>query len=113
MSSRSGNVLTAEWLLNETVERVTKEFPDMDSETSEKVGVGAVKYSLLKSGICRDVIFDIDESISLEGNSGPYLQYTYVRCQSVLKKSKGKLKEFGARELSREEERLLKKLVKF
>ena len=113
MSSRSGNILTAEWLLNETVERVKKEFSDMDLETSEKVGVGAVKYSLLKSGIGRDVIFDISESISLEGNSGPYLQYTYVRCKSVLKKTKEKPGEFSVRKLSREEERLLKKLVKF
>lgn len=113
MSSRTGNILTAEWLLDETVDRVKKEFPDMDLETSEKVGVGAVKYSLLKSEIGKDVVFNISESISLEGNSGPYLQYTFVRCQSVLRKVASNFEEFKAGELSREEERLLKKIVKF
>ncbi len=89
MSSRSGNVLTAQWLLDESVSAVKKQFEDMDAETAEKVGVGAVKYSLLKSGIGRDVVFNFEESISLEGNSGPYLQYSYVRAKSVLARFAG------------------------
>lgn len=120
MSSRSGNVITAEWLLSEVVDRVKREFSDMDPEACEKVGVGAVKYSLLKSGIGRDVIFDIEESISLEGNSGPYLQYTNVRCLSVLKKfasnataASKKINSFDPGNLSSEEDRLLRKIVKF
>lgn len=115
MSSRTGNVITGEWLLDEAVSKVKKQFPEMDDETAEKVGVGAVKYSLLKSGIGGDVVFNFDESISLEGNSGPYLQYTNVRCLSVLKKAgkDGSLDVFDGSSISSEEEYLLKKLAKF
>lgn len=87
MSSRTGDVITASWLLEEAVKRVHEQFPDMDSVTAERVGVGAVKYSMLKFGITSDIHFDFSESITVEGNSGPYLQYSYVRTQSVLGKS--------------------------
>ena len=88
MSSRTGDVITATWLLDEAIKRVGQAFSDMDQETLEKVGVGAVKYSMLKFSIPSDIHFDFEESISIEGNSGPYLQYTYVRTQSVLEKFK-------------------------
>lgn len=87
MSSRTGDVITASWLLDEAVKRVHQQFPEMDSATAEKVGVGAVKYSMLKFGITSDIHFDFSESITVEGNSGPYLQYSFVRTQSVLQKS--------------------------
>ena len=86
MSSRTGTVITGEWLLDEAKRRIQKEYKEMDQETAEKVAVGAVKYALLKSGIGRDIAFGFEESINLEGNSGPYLQYTYARTQSVLAK---------------------------
>ena len=88
MSSRTGNVLTGEWLLDETKKHIGNTYKEIDPETAEKVAVAAVKYALLKSGIGRDTIFDISESISFEGNSGPYLQYTYARTRSVLAKVK-------------------------
>jgi len=88
MSSRTGDVLRGEWLLDEAKKYAGKLGDDKISEvTSETVGVGAVKYSLLKGNIGRDIIFDFNESISLDGNSGPYLQYTYARCQSVISKA--------------------------
>ncbi len=87
MSSRTGDVITASWLLDEAVNRVKIAFPEMDAGTAEKVGVGSVKYSMLKFSIPSDIHFSFEESISLEGNSGPYLQYAYVRTQSVLAKS--------------------------
>jgi len=87
MSSRSGNILTGEWLLDEAKSRIQKAYPDMDKETAEKVAIGSVKYALLKSSIGKNIEFSFDESISFEGNSGPYLQYTYVRTQSILRKS--------------------------
>ncbi len=89
MSSRTGDVITARWLLDEAVDRVKKAFPEMDVTTAEKVGVGAVKYSMLRFSIPSDIHFSFEESISLEGNSGPYLQYTYVRTRSVLEKAHG------------------------
>ncbi|MGB6881810.1 MAG: DALR anticodon-binding domain-containing protein, partial [Microgenomates group bacterium] len=57
-------------------------------EVAEAVGIGAIKYGFLKVGRTSDIQFDINESLSLEGNSGPYLQYTYARTQSVLLKAK-------------------------
>lgn len=95
MSSRKGNVLTGEWLLDEAkrliLERMaTSEHPIPKNRreiTADVIAVGAVKYALLKSGIGQNVIFDFDKSIAIDGNSGPYLQYTYARCQSVLEKA--------------------------
>jgi arginyl-tRNA synthetase len=93
MSSRTGNILTGEWLLNEAKERLKKSYPEMAEETLEMVAVGAVKWALLRSGIGKDISFNIDESVSFEGDSGPYIQYTYARTQSVLAKSIGQSAE--------------------
>lgn len=88
ISSRRGlgELLTGEGLLNEVKHRIIKAFPDMEEATAEIVAVGAVKYALLKNSLGKDIIFDFDKSISLEGNSGPYLQYAYARIRSVLAK---------------------------
>ena len=86
MSSRTGDVISANWLIDEAIKRVRAQFNDMDPLTSEKVGIAAVKYSMLKFSIPSDIHFSFEESITLEGNSGPYLQYAYVRTQSVLQK---------------------------
>ena len=87
MSSRTGDVISANWLIDEAIKKVREQFTDMDEVTSEKVGIGAVKYSMLKFAIPSDIHFSFEESISIEGNSGPYLQYAFVRTQSVLHKS--------------------------
>ncbi|MDP2638051.1 MAG: arginine--tRNA ligase [Candidatus Levybacteria bacterium] len=86
MSSRSGNILTGEWLLDEVKRMLKENYPEMFDEVLEKVTVGAIKYALLKNGIGHDIAFNFEESISLSGNSGPYVQYVYVRTQSVLLK---------------------------
>ena len=87
MASRFGNVVLGEWLLDEAKKRIKKSFPKVNEETAEMIAVGAVKYSFLKVSPSTEVAFDFDDSISLQGNSGPYLQYTYARCKSVLKKA--------------------------
>jgi len=89
MSSRKGTVILGEWLLDEAKRRIGAAF-DVDELTAEAVAVGAVKYSFLKVDAKAEIAFDIDQSISLEGNSGPYLQYTYARIKSVLAKAGGK-----------------------
>ena len=96
MSSRTGNILTAEWLLNMVKGMVLGRInegevlysPEEKEEISEVVAVGAIKYALLKSSIGKDIIFDPEKSLSLSGNSGPYIQYTHARCCSVLNKAK-------------------------
>ena len=87
MSSRAGNVVEGEWLLNEAKKKIIEEYKT-NEETAEQIAVGAIKYSFLKVGLTQDVAFDFKESISLEGNSAPYLQYTYARTRSVIEKSK-------------------------
>ena len=90
MSSREGNVVTAKWLLEEAKKRIKKAFPDTNDKTLEAIAVGCVKYSMLKFGRESDIKFSFDESINLEGNSGVYLQYTFARIESILRKVEGK-----------------------
>lgn len=78
MSSRTGNVITGESLL-EDVQKQARGRMD--------VAVGAVKYAVLKQGSGRDIIFDPEKSLSLEGDSGPYLQYACVRARSLLREA--------------------------
>ena len=83
MSSRKGNILMAVDVLNMAAEAIKK----AGRTPTEFVVQGAIKYEFLKSRIAGDVIFDPDESVSLEGNSGPYLQYAHARAHSILAKS--------------------------
>ncbi|MCA9389956.1 arginine--tRNA ligase [candidate division WWE3 bacterium] len=93
MSSRTGVIITVDGLLEEVKEEVKKIAENTDlsgkvlEEMLEVVTIGAVKYSVLKNDPERYVLFDLEETVSLEGNSGPYLQYVYARCQSILDKS--------------------------
>jgi len=96
MSSRSGDVLTGEGLLDEVKESIYTLLDKNKSnytkkergEIAEKAAVAAVKYSLLRVSLPSDVAFDPEKSVSFDGDSGPYLQYTYARCKSVLRKAK-------------------------
>lgn len=94
MSSRTGKVLTAPWLISEAEKLAEKKMEEKSLATEEdaaqKVAVAAIKYALLRSSIGKDVEFDFEKSIDFEGDSGPYLQYTYARARSVLRKSKVK-----------------------
>lgn len=78
MSSRKGNVVTGESLIKELTEA---------ARGREDVAVGAIKYTVLRSGSGKDIIFDPDKSLSLEGDSGPYLQYALVRARALLRKA--------------------------
>jgi len=78
MSSRTGDVITAESLIEAVKERV---------KGDEKVAIGAIKYMILRSNTGGDIIFDIDKSVSTEGDSGVYLQYSHARANSVLEKA--------------------------
>jgi len=86
MSSREGNIIEANWLIDEVKKKISEKFK-CDEETTEILAVSSVKYSFLKNGTQTVIHFDIDESIAVDGNSAPYLIYTYVRCQSVFKKA--------------------------
>ncbi len=92
MSSRTGQILSAIDLLaavKERVQEVMKDREGMNAEEKERVAeivtMGAVKFAFLKQNILQNMKFDIEESISFEGKSGPYIQYTYARIQSILR----------------------------
>jgi arginyl-tRNA synthetase len=93
MSSRKGNVITGESLLADVEKLVQEKMADRDlsaeekAEVAEQVSVGAIKYSILKQSPGKDIIFDFEKSLSFEGDSGPYLQYTHARICSVLAKA--------------------------
>jgi len=88
MSTRRGNVIWLADVLQEAYDRVNN-IADQKLGESElwKIAIGALKYNDLKRKSVSSVIFDWDEIARLDGNSGPYLQYSYVRCQSVLRKA--------------------------
>jgi arginyl-tRNA synthetase len=85
MSSRQGNTINIGWLFDR-LEKALRQRGASIGKLQEEM-VGALRYSLLKNRLGSDVIFDVSESISLAGNSGPYLQYAYVRAHSILQKS--------------------------
>ena len=93
MSSRKGNIITGESLIEDVENLVKDKIKDRNFSESEKqevaeiVAIGAIKYSILRQAIGGDIIFDFDKSISFEGDSGPYLQYACVRANSVLEKA--------------------------
>jgi len=87
MSSRSGNVVSGFWLLDETKKRLRKGFKEVSDDVAEDLAIGAVKWSMLKFSRESNIKFSIDESIDLAGNSGPYIQYTYARISSIISKS--------------------------
>lgn len=94
LSSRKGNIITGESMIEDVEALVNEKIKDRElsevekKEIIEKVAVGAIRYSILKQQAGSDIIFDFDKSISFEGDSGPYLQYTTVRAKSVLEKAR-------------------------
>lgn len=109
MSSRTGDIYAAADLLSEVKKATHEQYPD--SEIHKEVGIGAVKYSFSRHRIGPDIVFDIKESVGLEGNSGPYLQYTYARACSVLAKSSKK--PAAVSDLEPEERVLVRKISEY
>lgn len=110
MSTREGNVVKLEDLLKESISRVKeiieKKNPELkDKEKiAETIGIGAVIFNDLYNSRMKDEIFDWDEMLNFNGETGPYLQYIYVRTNSILKKAGyiPELKDVDAQELNDE-----------
>lgn len=83
MSTRKGNVIWLDEVLREAIEKAGV----INKETAEIVAVGALKFNDLKREAKGDINFDWDEILNLKGDSGPYLQYSYVRAKSILEKA--------------------------
>lgn len=85
MSSREGSVITAASLIEDIVRAAS--LKNEDPLVAEAVAIGAIKYMILRQAAGGDIIFDPEKSLSLDGDSGPYLQYALVRAQSVIAQS--------------------------
>ena len=114
MSSRAGNIIEANWLIDEVKKKILNDFK-IDGETSEKIAVASVKYTFLKTSPENPIYFDIKESISLKGNSAPYILYTYIRAKSILKKEGvfKKQKLYYPLNVNQEENEILRLLIMF
>lgn len=94
-STRKGNVPLLDQLLDEAIQRaigvVREKNPDLSEEEchqiAQAVGIGAVKYNNLNRDRNADIHFDLDQALSLEGNTAPYIQYAYARLRSILRKA--------------------------
>ena len=95
MSTREGTSVKLSELLNESISRakaiIEEKNPDLENkdEVAKKVGVGAVIFNDLANSRVKDEIFDWDTILNFQGETGPYIQYTYVRTKSVIEKAGG------------------------
>ena len=122
MSTRAGTVVKVEELLKESIERaekiITEKNPNLENkdEIAKKVGIGAVVFNDLSSSRIKDEIFDWNTILNFQGETGPYIQYTYVRTKSVLEKIEilPKIEELDFENLTDEySQEILKLLYKF
>ncbi len=99
MSTREGNIIKLEDLLNEAITRALKVIEEKNpaleekQEVAKKVGIGAVIFNDLANSRIKDEIFDWDAMLNFQGETGPYIQYIYVRTKSVIEKA-GYVPEF-------------------
>ncbi len=90
MSSRLGNVVLAEDLIDEVKKKIENLTGEKNEEKNEILAIASIKYAFLKVSTIQDIIFDVEESVKTDGNSGPYILYTYARAKSILRNSKDK-----------------------
>ena len=113
-STRKGKTIKLEEVLEEAIERA-KKLGNSDQETATKVGIGAIKYFDLMHSVQSNVVFDWEKIMNMEGNSGPYIQYTIARCNSVVLKGQTFTDElsFEGLTLTEQELSVLRKLSQF
>ncbi|EGC83267.1 arginine--tRNA ligase [Anaerococcus hydrogenalis] len=121
LSTRKGQVVFLEDVLNKAIDKTKEIMKDRDSalenldETAQIVGIGAVKFQELYNNRIKDYVFDWDNLLNFEGETGPYVQYSYARAKSVLKK--GQIDNFDKVEFdllnTDEEFNLIKSLAEF
>jgi len=119
-STRKGKTVLIKDILEETISLAKKEIKKRSNSISKrkleeralKIAIAAIFYGDLKNNRLNDIVFDIKKFISFEGDTGPYLQYSYARATSILKKTKNKDK-FKVYDLEPKEFELVKKLSQF
>lgn len=124
MKSREGTVVDADDLMEEmstTAKEISEELGKLDGYSEDeklqlydKIGIGALKYYILKVDPKKRILFDPKESIDFQGNTGPFIQYTYARIQSILRKGQVEETKSGLNyNLNDKEKNLIKKMGEF
>lgn len=113
MSTRKGDVVLLSDFLKEAILKAKKEISKRKTKGNpEKIAISAIKYSILKNNPNKSILFDLDDALSFEGDTGPYLLYSYARASSILRKAKKKGKT-EINKLEPKEIELIKKLSQF
>ncbi|OLB91961.1 MAG: arginine--tRNA ligase [Thaumarchaeota archaeon 13_1_40CM_38_12] len=120
ISGRKGIYVNADYVLDilgvKTYEEAKKRNPELNEvklvQISEQVAIGALRYSMIKQDLDKIITFDMTESLSLEGDTGPYIQYSYARAMRILEKG-GKTPSFGVSfsDLNTSYETILAKMI--
>lgn len=119
LATRTGNVVLLKDLFAQAIEKVSEimdeKNPDLENKdkVAEAVGVGAIVFYYLSSNRIRDINFVLEDALSFDGNTGPYVQYTYARTCSLIEKSKGKELNSNIVFTSDDERELVKTLARF
>jgi arginyl-tRNA synthetase len=123
MSTRRGRVVSLDELIDECVDRAYNEVKkrrgkDLSDkkmkEIAEIVGIGALRYNIIKVQPEKDIVFKWEEALNFEGNASPFIQYSHARACSILDKNKEKLEKINANILKHDSEiDLVKKLARF
>lgn len=123
MKSREGTVVDADDLMSEmsqTAKEISEELGKLDSFSEEEkaklyktIGLGALKYYILKVDPKKRILFNPEESVDFAGNTGPFIQYTYARIQSIIRKADFDFSKPMAVSLHEKEKELLKQLALF
>ena len=123
MKSREGTVVDADDVMLEmvdTAKSIAKELGKLDGLSAkqadslyEMVGLGALKYFMLKVDPKKKMLFNPEESIDFNGNTGPFIQYTYARIQSLIRKSGITISSLKVVDINDEEKDLIKKILEF
>lgn len=114
MSSRTGNIIDALGLIELVKNEIKKDYPNQPDDVVDTVALASIKYSFLKTEVFKNKAFDIETSISKEGDSGPYVLYTIVRCNSILEKDTANSKASNTSiEITDEEKKIMQLLYQF
>ena len=120
LSTRKGEVVLLDDLIRESVEKtlevINEKNPNLENkeEVAKKIGVGAIIFTYLKNSREKDIVFDWKEILSFEGETGPYVQYSYARANSILSRAENISSEVDFSKLSSKEEfELVKVLANF
>ncbi|MBI4044374.1 MAG: arginine--tRNA ligase [Candidatus Diapherotrites archaeon] len=121
LKSREGKIIDADNLIKDVTGLARKEivsrFPDLPEKEVEKrareIGLAAIKFYMLKTDAVKDILFEPAKAVSFEGDTGPYLQYTYARAKSIERKAKSAKRSKEQTAFSEEENAVLSLISRF